>query len=253
MRTALIFALFLLVIFSTSAFAVEDPDKYRLYQFTYIEKDDCSCSVEPDICGGRYLAALNRRIVDAWNPPSEAKQTKQIVVFTIHKNGRLSDLKLISHNENPYSQSALLAIRDSAPFFPLPKGAPESVVIQYTFSSELQKHKSERRISEFDFVEKKLGPYLTILLDTVREKWYQSEGNKSKVIIGFTMNPEGKLYNYVVLTQAKDRSTQVMFDIIKELNPIDLPPGLPGEIRIKFTFDPTIREPYISEAQLIQP
>ncbi len=268
----MILAVFLLVIFSTSAFAVEDPDKYKLYKFTYREADDCSCSVGPDICGGgNYLWRLQRRIQFAWHPPTEPNTEKVVVRFRIHKNGRVSNIKLVSDNKSPLSPYALKAIQDAAPFSMLPKDAPENVDMQFTFPTEhivgrlRNLDHPEQSVEEktvpytsqfrphFNYFQIKLAPYLMSLQETIRHKWKLSEGNKSKVVIGFTMNAEGKLYDYVLLTQAQDRSTQVMFDIIKESNPIDLPPGLPGEIRIKFTFDPTIREPYISEAQLIKP
>lgn len=260
----------MLVIFSTSAFAVEDSDKYKLYKFTYKEKDDCGCFIEPDICGGGfYLRSVENRILYAWNPPSKTDDKTARVQFRIHKNGRVSDIKLISKSDSPYAQSALHAVRDAAPFYSLPDGAPQNVDIKFSFPTEqktltrlkgfdppeLPKYKlvpyTLRKRPQLNYLESALGPYLMNLDDIIWRKWKQSDKNGPKLTVGFTMNSEGKLFDF---TAAHDENpaTKVIYDTIKQSSPVDLPPGLPGELKVKFTFDPTLRKPYLSEAQLIK-
>ncbi len=209
------------------------------------------------------MASLQRRVFYAWHPPDTTTDKEAVVTFRIHRNGKLSDLKLVSKSNSPFAQSALQAIQDAAPFYPLPPGAPEDVEIQFTFPIEFKimtgfkpsEYKivpySKRQIANFDYLRFRLAPYLDNLQSSVRKKWNQSYGNRSKVVIDFTMNAEGMLYNFAP-TQSDELSTREMLDLIKQSSPIDLPPGLPGEVRIKFAFDPTIRHPYILEAQLIK-
>ena len=91
------------------------------------------------------MATMQRRIYCEWFAPSSDAKKIAKVRFKIHSNGRLSDLRLYNTKEDSFSISAIKAIKGAAPFFPLPKGAPESVEIEFTFdSSQYSKAKKYR-------------------------------------------------------------------------------------------------------------
>lgn len=93
-----------------------------------------SLAAQKDVDFGPYMADLQRRIKRAWFPPkgNESKTVK--VVFKVHRNGTMSNLRLARSSGLAIAdQAALKAVKNAAPFRPLPKGAPNDVDIQFTF------------------------------------------------------------------------------------------------------------------------
>ena len=88
---------------------------------------------------GRNLAAyikdIQNKIKKNWNPPKEAASKYVTTKFIIGKNGELIDVTITeSSNVKSVDDSALKAVRDSAPFEPLPKSyKAESIPIEFTF------------------------------------------------------------------------------------------------------------------------
>jgi TonB family protein len=83
---------------------------------------------------GLYMAELQRRIRRAWFPSKEYESQRVIVVFKISRNGELSGLRLQKPSGKVEAdRAALQAVENAAPFAHLPKGADESVDIQFTF------------------------------------------------------------------------------------------------------------------------
>jgi TonB family protein len=82
-----------------------------------------------------YMKLLERRIKRAWFPlccNGESQITK--VLFRLHKNGKISDLRITRSAACASSnQAALNAVQNAAPFYPLPLEAPPSVLIEFTF------------------------------------------------------------------------------------------------------------------------
>ena len=80
------------------------------------------------------MADLQRRIKRAWYPPQEGV-TKQVkVMFKIHTNGELSNLRITRSSLSSLAdQAALSAIEKAAPFNHLPAHAPDNVDIEFTF------------------------------------------------------------------------------------------------------------------------
>jgi len=73
-----------------------------------------------------YLEHIKNKIENVWAYPVEAAQTGQqgklLLLFSIDKNGNLIRLKLIRSSGYPLlDRAALEAVRDAAPFPPLPK------------------------------------------------------------------------------------------------------------------------------------
>ncbi|MGK7915608.1 MAG: TonB family protein [Prochloraceae cyanobacterium] len=71
---------------------------------------------------GPYLNELWRRVKRNWKPTTPQKDRYTVVVFSIHRDGNISGLKLVETSGSPVAdQEAMEAIRKSAPFAPLPK------------------------------------------------------------------------------------------------------------------------------------
>jgi TonB family protein len=77
---------------------------------------------------------LQRRIKKNWFPPTNTESRRVSVLFRIHTNGELSNLRLEkSCGLASADNAALKAVENAAPFRPLPQGADENVDIQFTF------------------------------------------------------------------------------------------------------------------------
>ncbi|MCA9818646.1 MAG: TonB C-terminal domain-containing protein, partial [Cyanobacteria bacterium HKST-UBA01] len=93
-----------------------------------------SLAAEKDIDFGPYMADLQRRIKRAWFPPKGNESKRVMVVFKVHRNGTMSNLRLARSSGLAIAdQAALKAVTNAAPFRPLPAGAPDDVDIQFTF------------------------------------------------------------------------------------------------------------------------
>ncbi len=93
-----------------------------------------SMGAEKDIDFGPYMADLQRRIKRAWFPPKGNESKRVVVVFKVHSNGTMSNLRLVTSSGAAIAdQAALKAVENAAPFRPLPDGAPSDVDIQFTF------------------------------------------------------------------------------------------------------------------------
>lgn len=97
-----------------------------------IAKPDSIKSAPADF--GPYMSDLQRRIKRAWFPPSQMESKRVVVLFKIHTNGELTNLRL-DHSSGfaLADQAALKAVENAAPFRPLPKGSADDVDIQFTF------------------------------------------------------------------------------------------------------------------------
>lgn len=93
-----------------------------------------SVAAQADVDFGPYMADLQRRIKKCWFPPRGNESKRVVVVFKVHTDGTLSDLRIDKSSTVAVAdQAALKAVNDAAPFRPLPPGAPSDVDIQFTF------------------------------------------------------------------------------------------------------------------------
>ncbi len=92
---------------------------------------------EPDF--GPYMAELKRRIKRNWHPPHEDRSKTVVAIFTISKNGRLLNVRIIrGSNSKVADDAAIAAVRASAPFRPLPANYRDSTVdIEFTFDYDV--------------------------------------------------------------------------------------------------------------------
>ncbi|MBU6450835.1 MAG: energy transducer TonB [Cyanobacteria bacterium REEB67] len=93
-----------------------------------------SVEARKDVDFGPYMADLQRRIKRAWFPPKGNESKRVKVVFKVHKDGQMTNLRiLISAGLQIADAAALKAVENAAPFRPLPDGAPSDVDIEFTF------------------------------------------------------------------------------------------------------------------------
>ncbi|MBX9689807.1 MAG: TonB family protein [Candidatus Obscuribacterales bacterium] len=93
-----------------------------------------SVAAQADVDFGPYMADLQRRIKRAWFPPRGQESKRVVVIFKVHSQGELSDLRIDKSSGFAVAdQAALQAVQNAAPFRPLPAGAPSVVDIQFTF------------------------------------------------------------------------------------------------------------------------
>jgi len=84
---------------------------------------------------GPYMSELSRRIKANWDPPRGDESKRVVLLFSIAKDGRLLNVKVVKTSGTPAAdKAALAAVELTAPFRPLPaefKG--QSIDIQFTF------------------------------------------------------------------------------------------------------------------------
>jgi len=83
-----------------------------------------------------YLGCLNRKVRNLWLPPKTAQKLITKVVFTIARDGKLSNAHVTKPSGNAAADAAAVkAVEMASPFFPLPEGCrPETVDFEITFS-----------------------------------------------------------------------------------------------------------------------
>lgn len=87
---------------------------------------------------GPYMTYVQKRVKSFWKAPKDEISRKITVLWEIHGDGHISQLRLAPHENDllpnlAAERAALEAVRLSSPFRPLPNGAPKSVSIQFSF------------------------------------------------------------------------------------------------------------------------
>lgn len=81
-----------------------------------------------------YMATMKKTIQSKWASPKGFDQKKVVAVFSILRDGRITEAELVeSSGSAEIDKSALQALKDASPLAPLPKGAPKHVQIRYQF------------------------------------------------------------------------------------------------------------------------
>ena len=82
-----------------------------------------------------YMRKLQRTIKYNWNPPKNIVSKRVVTTFTIARNGNLLNYSIKESSGDKYTDNvALSAIRNSAPFDPLPANSNISTLeIKFTF------------------------------------------------------------------------------------------------------------------------
>lgn len=126
---------------SLPAFAYYAPIDYvrnrlREHMILALGDDNRSHPTVTDSKGvDEYLADLQRRIKKSWFPPRDQESCKTVVTFKVNSRGEMSDLRIQdSSGIATANQAALDAVRNAAPFRPLPQGAKAVEQFQFTFA-----------------------------------------------------------------------------------------------------------------------
>jgi len=94
--------------------------------------DEESCS-EAELLD--YVEKAKKYIGSKWQPVKGFEDRNVVVVFTVKKNGKIEDEKIVAESGSQVAdQNALNALKAASPLPALPKGAPESIQIRYVFS-----------------------------------------------------------------------------------------------------------------------
>ncbi|MBX9689706.1 MAG: TonB family protein [Candidatus Obscuribacterales bacterium] len=94
--------------------------------------DQAKAAKDPDFT--QFMIELQRKIKRSWFPPKEYQSRRVKVLFKVHQNGQLSNLRVTQSSDVAVAdQAALNAVESAAPFRHLPDGAPENVDIEFTF------------------------------------------------------------------------------------------------------------------------
>jgi TonB family protein len=97
------------------------------------EIPDAPKQVADGIDFGPYMSDLQLSIKRNWRPPKGDRTNRVMLHFKVHSNGELSDLAIANSSGLPtMDEAALDAVSRTAPFSPLPKGAPENVDIEFS-------------------------------------------------------------------------------------------------------------------------
>lgn len=81
-----------------------------------------------------FMKDLQRKIKMNWFPPKSDESRSAMVVFKVHRDGRVSNIRMTrSTGVALGDQAAIKAIQSVSSKLKLPAGAPEDVDIQFTF------------------------------------------------------------------------------------------------------------------------
>jgi TonB family protein len=82
-----------------------------------------------------YMAGVTQRLRRNWTPPSEDATLKTVAVFTVSRNGNVSNLRILrSSGSSMHDAAALSAIRASSPFRSFPPDADKQAIqIEFSF------------------------------------------------------------------------------------------------------------------------
>ena len=73
-----------------------------------------------------YFAKIRRRVRRNWRPSSPGEDKNTVLVFSIQRNGQISDLRILrSSGSSKVDQESLAAVQNSAPFPALPADFPQ--------------------------------------------------------------------------------------------------------------------------------
>ena len=83
---------------------------------------------------GPYMDVLQKRIKHSWFPPKNTESLRGMVIFKVHSNGSVSNLRMLKTTNLAIADQAMMnAVEGAAPFAPLPSGSPENVDIEFSF------------------------------------------------------------------------------------------------------------------------
>lgn len=105
---------------------------------------------DKDVDFGGYMADLQKRIKQLWNPPKSSASKHCTVIFKIHSGGQISHLRLAqSSGVDSVDTASLEAVKLAKQVKPLPPGASTDIDIQFTFDYNVTHGRHEHSQADF--------------------------------------------------------------------------------------------------------
>jgi TonB family protein len=103
-------------------------------------QDDADDDPTPEVDMGPYMKHMKSAVQAKWQPPKGLEQKKVVVIFTILKDGTITDPEITEPSgEHSVDESALQALKVASPLPPLPMGAPKSIRVKYKFEWKISR------------------------------------------------------------------------------------------------------------------
>lgn len=98
-------------------------------------------AINKDLDFGPYMTRMKQSIQAKWVPPKGFDAKRVIAVFSISKNGEISNAEIVEGSgAASVDESAMAALKAASPLEPLPDGAPPYVQIRYQFDWKVNKN-----------------------------------------------------------------------------------------------------------------
>jgi len=136
----------------------------------------------PVISEKSFMDALNDRIGKIWKPPETSEALTARVLIKINDRGELDGTELTqSSGRDDVDETALKAVKDAAPFGPMPQAFKDGLNLTYTFKTNASK--------QTDF-----SPYISSLREKVNGGWRSPRvASPCQVTLKFTLDASGAL------------------------------------------------------------
>ncbi len=205
-----------------------------------------------------YMNDLKRRLKRAWFPPERQTDARVYVVFKVHEDGSMSDLRVEKSSGIALAdQCAQKAVENASPFRPLPSDvSSESVDIHITFDRDLYEFNPNRSLptsgspspaiaptvasvsSEFRFAPD--NPYMLDVSRRIKRAWFPPRGNENHLItVSFRVRNNGEMTDLrIQKSSGIPIADQAALKAVSNASPFrPLPPGCPESVPIDFRFD----------------
>ena len=159
----------------------------------------------------KYTRKVQKKIKKKWRPKKDKISKRIIAIFTIGKDGEVSNIKLTQASDRAKdNELAKKAILDAAPFKKLPLeylNGYEYVNVEFTFDYNVfhSKHKNvPRKIVSYKYYSlRETREYVQRELNRVAANWQPSFTDISDLTkINFKVNTKGEVYDIKVLRES---------------------------------------------------
>ncbi len=194
--------------------------------------------IKPDL--SLYTSEVKQKIKSVWTAPPNGQGLAVVkVIFNVDSAGNLSDLQIEdSSGSKLIDQKALQAVKNAAPFKPLPYGAPKNIYIELAFDADKIDPKTNAykidNHSDLDF-----GLYMADLQRHIKRAWFPPKGYEIKAVtVIFKIHKQGSMSDLrLEHSSGVSAIDQAALEAIKNSHFRPLPAGAPESIEITFTFD----------------
>ncbi|MCA9802756.1 MAG: TonB family protein [Cyanobacteria bacterium HKST-UBA02] len=189
---------------------------------------------------------LEKRIREKFVSPGCNRSLSTTVRFRLHRNGDMSDLRLVKSSGNPaLDRASLKAVKNASRFHALPAVAQAPVDIEFKFSAS----SARSRRSSYGANEPVLAPYLEALQRRLRESNPWSEQGSQKTVIQLSMLRNGVLEDVFFVSKSESATfDDRILESVKHASPVELPSGLKNSIFVQVVFENQRHAIYLKRA-----